>query len=113
MKKIIILSCIVLLIANVLSGMVLSSYDLFNILLSSVVILATGILLYLTDTIYLKDGYKVPFMLLFTIAGALEFFLAIIAPSRITDNWWLILVIGLLAIELMLLIITNTVSKIK
>lgn len=114
MKKIIILSCMVLLIANLLLGAILSFYGGCNVAFSSAVIVVTGILMYLTDTIHLKDGYKVSLMFLFSIAGALEFILSLIAPNRITDNWWLILVIALIAIEVIMLIITNTISnKIK
>lgn len=114
MKKIIIFSCIVLLIANLLFGAILSFYGEFNVAISSVVIVVTGLLLYLTDIIRLKDGYKISLMLIFAVGGLLEFVLSLIAPNRLTDNWWLILVIGLMAAEAILLIITNTVSnKIK
>lgn len=111
MKNIIILSCLVLLVVNLLFGAILSFYGGFNVVLSSMVIVATGILLYLTDTIHLKDGYKISLMLLFTIAGALELILSLFAPNQVVDNWWLILVIGLLAVEVIILIITNTVSN--
>ena len=114
MKKFIILSCMVLLIANLLFGAILSFYGEFNVAISSVVIVVTGLLLYLTDIIRLKDGYKISLMLIFAVGGLLEFVLSLIAPNRLTDNWWLILVIGLMAAEAILLIITNTVSnKIK
>ena len=114
MKKIIIFSCIVLLIANLLFGAILSFYGEFNVAISSVVIVVTELLLYLTDIIRLKDGYKISLMLIFAVGGLLEFVLSLIAPNRLIDNWWLILVIGLMAAEAILLIITNTVSnKIK
>ena len=77
---------------------------------SSTVIVVTGILLYITAIINLKDGYKVSLMILFAIAGALEFILSLIAPNRIIDNWWLILVV-LMSIEVIVLILTNTVSN--
>lgn len=114
MKKVIILSCMVLLIANLLFGAILSFYGEFNVAISSVVIVVTGLLLYLTDIIRLKDGYKISLMLIFAVGGLLEFVLSLIAPNRLIDNWWLILVIGLMVAEAILLIITNTVSnKIK
>lgn len=114
MKKIIILSCTILLIANLLFGAILSFYGGSNVAMSSAVIVVTGVLLYLTDSINLKDGYKVSLMLLFLIVGALEFFLSLIAPNRFTDNWWLILVIALMAMEAIVLLVTNIVSnKIK
>ena len=111
MKKIIILSSIILLVANILFGAILSFYGGFNVVLSSMVIVATGILLYLTDTIHLIGGYKISLMLLFAIAGALELILSLLAPNQVVDNWWFILVIGLLAVEVIILIITNTVSN--
>lgn len=111
MKRIIILSSAVLLIANLLLGIILSFYGGCNLALSSIVIVATCVLLCLTDTICLKDGFKIPLMLLFAIAGTLEFILSLIAPNRFSDNWWLILVIALIAVEVILLIITNTISN--
>ena len=111
MKRIIILSCTVLLIANLLCGAILSFYSGCSVAVSCAVIVVTGILLYLTDTINLKDGYKFSLMLLFTIAGALEFIFSLIAPNRITNNWWLILVIALMSAEVIMLIITNSVSN--
>ena len=114
MKKIIIFSSTILLITNLLFGAILSFYGVFNVTLSSITIVITGILLYLTDTINLKDGYKVSLMLLFTIVGTLEFILSLIAPNNIRDNWWLILIIALIAVEAILLIMANTISnKIK
>lgn len=110
MKKLIILSSTVLLIANLLFGAILSFYGGCNVALSSIVIAATGALLYLTDTIRLKDGFKVSLMVLFSIAGAVEFVFSLLAPDRFTDNWWLILVIGLITVEAILLIISNILS---
>lgn len=112
MKRIIILSCIVLIVANLLFGTILSSYGGFNLALSSLVILITGLLLYLTDIINLKDGYKVSLMLLFAIAGVLEFVLSLAAPNQIADNWWLVFDIALIAIEVIILIIVNRISKV-
>lgn len=114
MKRIILLSTGVLLIANLLLGAILSAYGVFNMLISSAVIAATGLLLYYTCIANLKDGYKVSLMLLFSVGGLIEFVLSLVAPNRLTDNWWLIVVIGFLAAEIILLIITHTVSnKIK
>ena len=111
MKKIIITTTFVLLFANLLIGAILSFYGGLNVSLSSAVIVSTGILLFLTNTIYLKDGFRIPLMLLFAVIGFIELILSLVSPNRITDNWWLILVILLIAGEVILLIITNTISK--
>lgn len=111
MKRILLLSCLILLATNLLFWAILSSFGGYNAAIGSAVIVATGLLLLLTDTINLKDAYKVSLMLLFALCGVLEYILALVAPNRLTDNWWLIVVIALLAFEVISLIITNTVSK--
>lgn len=114
MKRIIFLSSAVLLAMNLMFWFILSSYANFNVAVSSAVIVCTGLLLYLTDTICLKDAFKASLTLLFTVGGVIEFVLSLFAPSRYEDNWWLIVVVGMVAFEAVLLIITNTVSnKIK
>lgn len=111
MKRIIILSSVVLFVANLLFGLILSFYGWYNVGMSSLVIVGTGILLYLTDTINLKDGYKVSLTLLFAVAGGIGFILSLVAPNRFTDNWWLIIIILLMAVEAIMLIITNTITN--
>ena len=101
----------VLLVGNILFGAMLSFYNSYNVIFSSVAIIATGILLYLTDIIHLKDGYKVSLMVLFAIVGVMEFILSLIAPNRMIDNWWFVIVVILIALEVILLIITNTVTN--
>ena len=114
MKRIIILSSAVLLVANLLLGLMLSFYGGYNVAMSSFVIVGTGVLLYLIHTLNLKDAYKISLTLLFAIAGCLEFLLSLISPNRFTDNWWLIIVILLMAFEAIMLIVTSTISnKIK
>ena len=111
MKMIILLSGLVLLLINVLLGLILSSFDRCHVVISSVVIMVTTLLLYLTTVIQLKDGYKISLALLFLIAGVFEYVLALYAPNQFKDNWWLIVVVLFMAFEIILLIVTNTISK--
>ncbi len=111
MKKVIILSCAVLLTANLLCGAILSSYSWCNVALSSAVIIVSAVLLYLVDVINIKDGYKVSLMLLFITIGLLEFILSLMAPNHVADNWWLIIVIALMAIQIITLIIIRSISN--
>lgn len=111
MKRIIILSVVVLLAVNLLAGVLLSAYVKFNVAVSSMVVVVTGILLCLTDSIGLKDAFKVALLLLFSGAGLFAFILSLIIPDRWTDNGWLMFIIGLTAAETILLIIVHAVSK--
>ena len=100
-----------MLVANLLAGAILSFYGWCNVAMSSMVIAITGFLLYLINAIHLKDAFKLSLMVLFVIAGTFEFVFSLIAPNRFKDNWWLILVIFLITFEVILLIITNIISK--
>lgn len=101
----------VLLAMNLLFWFILSSYANFNVAVSSAVIVCTGLLLYITNVIRLKDAYRISLMLLIAIGGVIEFILSLVAPNRFEDNWWLIVVIALMAFEAILLIITHTISN--
>ena len=111
MKRIIFLSSAVLLAMNLMFWFILSSYANFNVAVSSAVIVCTGLLLYFTDVLSLKDGFKIPLILLFSIGGVIEFILSLVAPNRFENNWWLMVVIALMAFEAILLIITHTISN--
>lgn len=111
MKRIIIFSGIITLIANILVGMILSFYNTFNVVVSSIIIAKTTALLVLIDTLCLKDGLKISLFCLFAGFSILEYALSLLAPNQLENNWWLIVVIVLIAIETILLLITNTISK--
>lgn len=111
MKRIIIISGIVLLTVNILFGLILSFFDNFNACVSSAVIIVTTLLLLLTNAICLKNGYKVSLFCLFSVLGIVEYALSLFAPNKFADNLWLIIVIVLIAIETILLLMTNTISK--
>lgn len=96
---------------NLLFWIILSFYGGYNYLISSSVIVITGAMLYILDSISLKDAFKVSLSIMYALAGLLEFVLSLIAPNRFVDNWWLIIIIFLMAIEVILLIVTNRVSN--
>ncbi|MDR1116124.1 MAG: hypothetical protein LBL33_08285 [Tannerella sp.] len=111
MKNITLITGIILLVANLLFGSILTDYPIFNMCLNCGVIIATTVLLYLLKTIQLKDGYYISLFMLFGLFGFIEFILGLFAPQRYTDNGYLIAVILIVAFEAIVLAITHTVSK--
>ncbi len=111
MKKIILLSGLVLLLMNLLFGLIISFFDGFNVMISSIVIVITTLLLYLITIIQLKDGYKISLSLLFLITGVIEYALSLFAPCQIVNNWWLIIIILVITLEVIILVVTNTITK--
>jgi len=99
------------LLVNILCGFLISSYEPFNIGFSSLVILITGGLIYLLQSIKMKDAFVVSLSFLFTILGITEFILTVISPKHIQNNGYIITTIALFVIQTIILIICNSVSK--
>jgi len=114
MNKVITISGLVSLLLNILAGAMLSCYDKFHVEVSSAIIVITCILLLVINSISLKDGFKVSTTILYTIAGIVEFVIALMMPSHFSDNMGLMAIIALIVFQCLLLVIVHTISaKIK
>lgn len=111
MKKPIIYLTAIILFVNLLMGLLLSSYEVFNICLTSVTILITGILLVILHSINLKDAYAISLSTFFIVIGIIEFILAIISPQHISDNGYVISCIILYVVQVIILLICKQISK--
>ena len=114
MKKIILFTWATLLIANFIFGLLLSSYEWLNVLLSSGIIILSGIFMLMVGILPLKDGFKSSLYVVYPILGFIEFVLSLFSPSRITDNWVVSVITILVVFQLILLFIASVISnKIK
>ena len=111
MKKGLLIFGIILLISNILIGLIVSSYETFNVCLTSVVIIATTLLLGWLSSSNLKDAFKISLTVLFSFLGLVEFVLGLIAPSQFENNWYLVVIIVLIIIESLFLISSKITSK--
>lgn len=111
MKKTIILSSSILIAVNLILGLIITAYSWLNVSFSTIVIImATIFLLVVNCRLPLKDGYNVGFNCVIPVIGFFQYLLAIFMPSRFSDNWGLIILVVLTAIEAMLLVVANSVS---
>ncbi|MDR1747223.1 MAG: hypothetical protein LBR49_08140 [Tannerella sp.] len=110
-KNIILITGIILLVANLLFGSMLSAYLAFNMGINCGVIIANTVLLYFLCCITLKDAFRISLSFLFSFLGFVEFILGLLAPQRYEDNGYLVAVILIVAFEAIVLVITNLVSK--
>ncbi len=111
MKRLIILTTIILLVVNGLLGLILTAYQSTNVYLNSAVILLSGIVLWGVASTHLKDAFKISLTSLFAVVGGIEYILGFFAPNEWTNNWFAILVIAILAIEIVFVILTNYVTN--
>lgn len=109
MKQVIVFIGAIWLLVNIFVGY--STYDKFNLWLTSGTIVWTVLSLCLTYGRGIKDGFKIALTLLFMLFGIAEFVLAIFAPKGLEDNPLLVSLIVLFAIQVILLFVINTVSR--
>lgn len=100
-----------MLVVNGLLGLILTAYQSTNVYLNSAVILLSGIALWVVSSMNLKDAFKISLTSLFAIIGGTEYILGFFAPSEWSNNWFVILVIAILAIEIILVLLTNFVTN--
>ncbi|MDH6343436.1 putative membrane protein [Parabacteroides sp. PFB2-12] len=103
----------IILLSNLLLGMILSAYPIFNVGLNSVVIIVNTVLLYAVNVIQLKDAFKIFFSLFLPIIGVIEFILGLFANSQFKDNWFLVFIVFALMGEAILLVVIKKVSQIN
>lgn len=111
MKQIIITLGIIFLLANLAFGLVIESFESFNLLMSSGVILFTFGILLTTEFIKMKDAYKISLHLINCICGIIEYIITLVAKQDMQDNWFYVALIIIVAFQLILITTTNVTSK--
>lgn len=115
MKKSIIIVGSILCIVNLLLVLIISAYGCINLIAATVIVVLTTImLLVVNNSVRLKDGYKVSMNVIIPIIGTIQYLIGIFMPSQFSDNWGLITILVLIALEAILLAAANSISsKIK
>lgn len=111
MKQVVTTLGVIFLLANLAFGLVLDSFDTFNILMSSGTIVFTTAVLMSIEIIKMKDGFKVPLCVINSFCGIVEYIISLVAKNDMSNNWFYVLLIVIIAFQLVLLTATNIVSK--
>lgn len=101
-----------LLTINAMAGIMIEVYNWYNVLLSSLVLIVNGILMYLTLNIPIKTAFKIAISTLFPFFTLVQFVLSVLAPYTFLNNWYIFSIMILLLIQIILLITIYTTSKI-
>lgn len=111
MKQAILTLGIIFLLANIAFGLVLDSYDTFNVVFSSGAIVVTTFILLLVDYIRMKDAFKVSLYLINAVCGLIEYIIGLVVERDMPNNWYYVVLIIILAFQSVLLTATNITSK--
>ena len=113
MKNIYLIIGFVSVLFNSLIGLIFTSYNTFNWLTSDAVIIINVLLLQILSHSRISDGFKVSLNFIFTIIGTITFFISIKLENKLENNTILAVMIVLLAIQIILLTITNLLKSNK
>lgn len=111
MKKTILFATLAVLVVNILAGLLLSSYHTFNMVGTSVVVVFTAVLMYITESITMKDAFRVSLPFLFAFLGLVMFLLMLFSKSQLQDNWRVIVSLIIMLVDAVIIYITYRVSK--
>lgn len=111
MKQAILTLGIIFLLANIAFGLVLNSFDTFNLIFSSGAIVVTTIILLLVDYIKMKDAFRVSLYFINAICGLIEYIIGLVVEHNMPNNWYYVVLIIVLAFQSVLLTATSITSK--
>lgn len=100
-----------LLAINIIAGLTISAYNLFNAGFTSIVIIINAVLLCLLGQVHLKSSFIVSLSFLFSIIGLGQFILGCICPPKFMDNGYIIAALVLFLIELGVFMICGLISR--
>lgn len=95
----------ILVAANLLTGLLLSSYSTFNILFTTIVLLLGASLIYIVNSVQVSDAIKVSLTILLSLSCLIKFTLGLIAPEHIQDNWCLIVCVIMTVLEIVMIVV--------
>ena len=111
MKKTVVYFGLTFLLLNVLIGLLLTAYPVFNMVMNSVIIVITFGLIGALGKTGQKNAFVVSLPFLFSFIGIVQFILGCLSPERFSDNGYIIAIVILFAVEILFFFVSNSISK--
>lgn len=100
----------ILLLLNIIIGIIVSSYSVFNVCLVSGIIILSFVLIDVIKHSKLRDAFGISLALLFSFLMIVCGILGILSQETFQDNWYLIAIITIFIIEILLIVIAKFIS---
>jgi hypothetical protein len=113
MTKIILFIGSLFVVVNTIVGLLLSKYILFNWLSVDIVLIINTILLSKLSTDNISNGYKISLSFIYPLLSVVSILLAIISTNKFVDNYYVIVFIFILLIEISFYIIARNLKSIN
>lgn len=92
-----------LFLLNLVCGLILPQYEVFNIIMTSVIIILNAVLIFIASSI-LNDAFKISTTFLFSLFGFVECVLSILSPQELESNYYLVGICLLVTFEILILV---------
>lgn len=113
MKKVILIVAGLMVLMNVVLSLVIEAYTSMAMLQGCAVVAISVVILMLVQCLKQSDAYRYSLNTLFTIVTIGEWITAFFAPNELTNNWFIVVALVILIIEVLLLIASNSITNIN
>ncbi len=90
---------VIFLAINIIAGLILSCYPVFNMVLNSVVICVAALLSQFVNKKSLANAFSTSLAFVIPSITLIEFVIGLFAPAQLQDNWGIIAILCLMAFE--------------
>jgi len=111
MKRITIVSTVVMLILNIAANLIFPNYHLFNLILSSVILCHTGIVLYVLALAKISDGFRYSLGSIFIFIGLVGFIISLFSSNTVKGNWLIFILLVVTALEWIIIYTSGVLKK--
>ena len=111
MKRITIVTTVVMLVLNLIAKLMFSNYHVFNLIVSSVIISHTGIVLYVLALAKISDGFRYSLSSIFVFIGLVGVIVSLFSCKTVEGNWLIFVLLAVMAFEWMIMYTAGVLKK--
>ncbi|WP_290460733.1 hypothetical protein [Bacteroides caecimuris] len=97
MKQIFPILYVIFLMINIVAGLILSCYPMFNMGINTVVICVAALFSYWVNKGSFKSAFTTSLAFIIPLFTLIEFIMGLLMPSQLEDNWGIIAILCLMA----------------
>ena len=113
MKKLLLITGACCILLNLIAGLIFQKYLFFNNVLVSISIISTITLIYFLQNKNNSDAYRITLTFIFGFLGVIKLCLSLYAPCSLLNNIFIFGIIGIIAVEALLLFLIQYMSRHK
>jgi|GEM_PF-3199152 len=111
MKSILLVTTLVVLLINLLLGLVLQIYPLFNMGIECVIIVYSALLLFALQYAHFDIAFRIALSFIFAFLAVVNLVLGLVSPPKFEGNYYVVVIILIAAFKAVFMAVANVISK--